>query len=123
LLDVGFGRGPAVQPRIEVDIGQILALPGREGFCRRTWPSTSFEMIGGDSMATLFSPWRPSHMQNFTARTVDHIHTLCVRSIYALPSFREGDHRRSYQLAKNSLKRFQLAHSTLTIFAVERQPA
>ena len=36
-LDVGFGRGSAVQARIEVDIGQILALPGREGFCRRTY--------------------------------------------------------------------------------------
>ena len=35
-LHVGFGRGPAVQPRIEVDKGQILPLLGREGFCRRT---------------------------------------------------------------------------------------
>ena len=33
LLHVGFGRWPAVQARIEVDIGQILALLGREVFC------------------------------------------------------------------------------------------
>jgi transposase len=36
LLHVGFGRRPAVQPRVEVDKRQILALPGREGFCRST---------------------------------------------------------------------------------------
>jgi hypothetical protein len=33
LLHVGFGGRAAVQPRVEVDIGQILALLGREGFC------------------------------------------------------------------------------------------
>lgn len=35
-LHVGFGRGPAMQPGIEVDKSQILPLRGREGFCRRT---------------------------------------------------------------------------------------
>jgi len=35
-LHVGFRRGSAVQPRIEVDEGQVLPLFGREGFCRRT---------------------------------------------------------------------------------------
>jgi hypothetical protein len=35
-LDVGLGRRPAMQARIEVDVGQILALLGREGFCGRT---------------------------------------------------------------------------------------
>jgi len=35
-LDVGFRRGSAVQPRIEVDEGKVLPLFGREGFCRRT---------------------------------------------------------------------------------------
>jgi len=33
LLQVGFGRRPAVQARIGVDKRQILALLGREGFC------------------------------------------------------------------------------------------
>jgi transposase len=36
LLHVGFGRWPAVQARVQVDIGQILALLGREGFCGGT---------------------------------------------------------------------------------------
>ena len=36
LLHVGFGRRAAVQARVEVDKGQILALLGREGFCRAT---------------------------------------------------------------------------------------
>ena len=35
-LHVGFGRGPAMQPGIEVDKSQILPLRGREGFCQRT---------------------------------------------------------------------------------------
>jgi transposase len=35
-LHVGFGRRPSVQPRVEVDKGQILALLGREGFCSAT---------------------------------------------------------------------------------------
>jgi transposase len=35
-LHVGFGRGPAVQTRAEVNKGQILSLLGREGFCRAT---------------------------------------------------------------------------------------
>src|SRR5665213_3788277 len=35
-LHVGFGRWPAMQPRIGVDERQILALLGRESFCRRT---------------------------------------------------------------------------------------
>jgi transposase len=35
-LHVGFRRGSAVQPRIEVDEGKVLSLFGREGFCRRT---------------------------------------------------------------------------------------
>ena len=35
-LHVGFRRGSAVQPRIEVDEGKVLPLFGREGFCRRT---------------------------------------------------------------------------------------
>jgi len=33
LLQVGFGRRPAVQARVLVDVGQILTLLGREGFC------------------------------------------------------------------------------------------
>jgi transposase len=36
LLHVGFGWRPAVQARVEVDKGQILALLGREGFCVTT---------------------------------------------------------------------------------------
>ena len=32
-LHVGFGRGPAVQARVEVNIRQVLALLGREGSC------------------------------------------------------------------------------------------
>ena len=36
LLHVGFGRRPAVQARVGVDERQILALLGREGFCRAT---------------------------------------------------------------------------------------
>ena len=35
-LHVGFGRRPAVQARVEVNKRQILALLGREGFCRAT---------------------------------------------------------------------------------------
>jgi Winged helix-turn helix len=36
LLHVGLGWRPAVQARVQVDVGQILALLGREGFCRGT---------------------------------------------------------------------------------------
>jgi hypothetical protein len=36
LLHVGFGRGLAVQTRVEVDKSQILTLLGREVFCRVT---------------------------------------------------------------------------------------
>jgi transposase len=36
LLHVGFGWGPAVQPRVEVDKRQVLALLGREVFCSVT---------------------------------------------------------------------------------------
>ena len=36
LLHVGFGRRPAVQARVQLDKGQILALLGREGFCGAT---------------------------------------------------------------------------------------
>jgi transposase len=36
LLHVGFGWRPAVQARVEVDKGQILALLGREGLCVAT---------------------------------------------------------------------------------------
>jgi transposase len=36
LLDVGLGRRPAMQARIQVDIRQVLPLLGREGFCGRT---------------------------------------------------------------------------------------
>ena len=36
LLHVGFGRRAAVQARIEVDKRQVLALHGRESFCRAT---------------------------------------------------------------------------------------
>jgi transposase len=36
LLHVGFGWRPAVQARVKVDKRQILALLGREGFCRTT---------------------------------------------------------------------------------------
>jgi hypothetical protein len=32
LPHVGFGRGPAMQPGVEVDKGQMLPLRGREGF-------------------------------------------------------------------------------------------
>jgi transposase len=35
-LHVGFRRGSAVQPRIEVDEGKVLPLLWREGFCRKT---------------------------------------------------------------------------------------
>jgi hypothetical protein len=41
-LDVGFGRGSAVQPRIEVDIGQILPLLGHEGFVEGLTPAIRF---------------------------------------------------------------------------------
>jgi transposase len=36
LLHVGLGRRPTMQARVEVDKRQILALLGREGFCRAT---------------------------------------------------------------------------------------
>ena len=36
LLHVDFGRRAAVQARIEVDKRQVLALLGRESFCRAT---------------------------------------------------------------------------------------
>jgi hypothetical protein len=36
LLHIGFGRRPAVQPRVEVNKRQILALLRREGFCGAT---------------------------------------------------------------------------------------
>ena len=45
-LHVGFGRGPAVQPRIEMDKGQILPLLGREGFCRRNSRRPSDSVVG-----------------------------------------------------------------------------
>jgi hypothetical protein len=35
-LHVGFGGRPAVETRVEVDIRQVLALLGREVFCRAT---------------------------------------------------------------------------------------
>ena len=44
-LDVGFRRGSAVQAGIEVDKGQILPLPGREGFCRRTHAGHPIQMF------------------------------------------------------------------------------
>ena len=36
LPDVGLGRRPAMQARMEVDIRQVLPLLGGEGFCRGT---------------------------------------------------------------------------------------
>ena len=38
-LHVGFGRRATVQPGVQVDIGQILALLGGEGFSRATTPA------------------------------------------------------------------------------------
>ena len=45
LLHVGFGRRPAVQARVEVDKRQILALLGREGFCRATHPGHPIQLF------------------------------------------------------------------------------
>jgi hypothetical protein len=45
LLHVGFGRRPAVQARVEVDEGQILALLGREGFCGATQTSHPLQLF------------------------------------------------------------------------------
>ena len=42
LLHVGFGRRTAVQPRVQVDIGQVLTLLGGEGFFRRLTPAIRF---------------------------------------------------------------------------------
>jgi hypothetical protein len=36
LLHIGFGRRPAVQARIQVDIREILTLLGCEAFCCET---------------------------------------------------------------------------------------
>jgi hypothetical protein len=36
LPDVGLGRRPAMQTRVQVDIRQVLPLLGGEGFCGRT---------------------------------------------------------------------------------------
>ena len=45
LLHLGFGRGPTVQTRVEVDIRQILTLLGREGFCGRTHPGHPIQLF------------------------------------------------------------------------------
>ena len=45
LLHVGFGRRPAVQARVEVDKRQILALLGREGFCRVTYAGHPIQLF------------------------------------------------------------------------------
>jgi len=45
LLHVGFGRRPAVQARVKVDKRQILALLGREGFCRATHPGHPIQLF------------------------------------------------------------------------------
>ena len=45
LLHVGFGRRPAVQARVEVDKRQILALLGREGFCRATHAGHPIQLL------------------------------------------------------------------------------
>jgi hypothetical protein len=45
LLHVGFGRRPAVQARVEVNKGQILALLGREGFCASTHPGHPIQLF------------------------------------------------------------------------------
>ena len=36
-LDVGFGRGTAVELGVEVDEGEVLTLLGGEGACRRAF--------------------------------------------------------------------------------------
>src|SRR5262245_23940144 len=41
-LHVGFGRRTAVQPRVQVDIGQILALLGGKNFLERLTPAIRF---------------------------------------------------------------------------------
>ena len=41
-LHVGLGGWAAVQPRVQVDIGQILALLGGEGFSQRLTPAIQF---------------------------------------------------------------------------------
>ena len=43
LLDVGFGRRPTMQMRIEMDVREILPLPGREGFCAGTHRAPDLE--------------------------------------------------------------------------------
>jgi hypothetical protein len=45
LLHVGFGWRPAVQARVEVNKGQILALLGREGFCASTHPGHPIQLF------------------------------------------------------------------------------
>ena len=44
-LYVGFGRGPAMQPGVEVDKRQILPLLGREGFSRRTYAGHPIQLF------------------------------------------------------------------------------
>jgi len=50
LLHVGFGRRAAVQARIEVDKRQVLALLGRESFCRATHAA----LVGRSARLELF---------------------------------------------------------------------
>ena len=45
LLHVGFGRWLAVQPGVEVDKRQILALLEREGFCRATHAGHPIQLL------------------------------------------------------------------------------
>ena len=45
LLHVGFGRRPAVQPRVEVNKRQILALLGVKVFAERLTPAIRFSCL------------------------------------------------------------------------------
>jgi transposase len=49
LLHVGFGGRPTVQARVQVDKRQILALLGREGFCRTTHACHPIQLFVGAS--------------------------------------------------------------------------
>src|SRR4029078_4365565 len=58
-LHVGFGRRTAMQPRVQVDVGQILALLGGEEFSGATHAGHSIQLVvcasrrGGTDECTL----------------------------------------------------------------------
>src|ERR1700758_3741095 len=65
-LHIGFGWRPAVQARVDVDKGQILALLGREGFSGATHAGHPIQLFvrtstrGGTDESTLSGRTEPN---------------------------------------------------------------